>query len=271
MINRLPFRCLVVCLLLGSVATAQIPGYQGLRLAVHIDIPFFPGFVGPFHNDLLGLNQKLFEDEIPSIGVNVTPEFSADYVVSREIAVGIDYKTHATACNMPASNIYYDFSNGGATRIVSHFNVYIRTHWYGIYLKRFKFDNDGAIAPVGQYDQFEIAVGKTTPVSGTMMGNNDPSLLARGYNNLLLSPITNVSLGYVRGFQTVILKRLLLNAGLGITVIPAGLPYMSAVDGSLQTQLEENTDQMNFFHSASGRLAASMMFSFRLGLGFLAF
>ncbi|HYV94519.1 MAG TPA: hypothetical protein VE978_22285 [Chitinophagales bacterium] len=231
-------------------AFAQAPGYVGKKFSLYYNPAFF---ITVYNSGGDG----------PSI--NLRHDFSADYVVSKSIALGGSVKLISLKLN---NDFYHtDYVEGHLSKAFEGV-VKLSGPVFSVYVKKFSFRKRGYIAPVGVYNKIEFCVGsysgKTDRV-GTPYDPDSYDYVNRfeylGFNNHL----TTAGFIYSFGRQSLFFDRLFVTTGgsLGL-MLPTGIERGAGIgtggDGS----------ELSYRGQASWRTFGYFMLNINLGIGFLA-
>ena len=247
--------------IITGIAYSQTPGYMGKKFSIYYDPSFF-----------VSINSNHDADDIHTFGINLRHDFSADYTITRSIAVGATAKfSNAKLRELNAG----DYS--GYTSYGFYGDVKESLTFFGVYIKNFAYRKKGSISPVGRYNKFEIGALK--------IGNKLTTIKARGedengytydiqYNDIndvsyvsTASAFTRFALIYTWGKQALYLDMLYVNTGFQIGMV---LPDIWGT--SLGDSYSKYIDSEETLHdSLGGRAAGTYFLNFTVGIGLLAF
>lgn len=244
---------IILFMLTGFCAQAQVSGYQGKRLVLNYDQFFMSAPTGPNQNG-----------ENSFISFNMHNRIGMDYVLSRSLSLGLDFHFFNTCFNFQNTSVeFFDPIYGGYNS--TDLNVdgmlgYSSVTGIGIHLKKYFVNN---IAPLGNYFEFEV-VGFFQNVSydKDKLRTQNPNLV---YNIPNLSPYSSSAIGISYGKKSIFFNRLVLDYGMQTGLVFNG--FTSAISFSnyhhdMNTYLEE---------SAKARLFSHYIFNIHLGIGVLFF
>ena len=250
------------CTAFLAPAGAQVPGYMGKRWSLHYNAEVFPAFYAPRYSpDFSNLTR---------VGMNLTHEFTTDYVMSRNTALGVSFRLNRTAVKANTVNNLNPLDPYDNDATYFYF-LDLKDYWYGFYLKHFHYRRKGSIAPVGQYSRFELAFGRCHSDTGKLMSTNVGNVPG-GYTALHIQPVPTVfSLIYTYGVQQVFYKRFYFDAGISFALTPAGLPFMafwspSESDGGIENRTGNQVRLNQFIH---GRMSSLLAMNMSFGVGIL--
>ncbi|MEL6650021.1 MAG: hypothetical protein AAFQ87_04365 [Bacteroidota bacterium] len=120
----------LLMLLAYGTLSAQIPGYQGKRWPISIDVNLSPA-----------LADWVFQPE-GQLELNWRAGIEADHVISRRLSAGANVGLFSTRQN---------FLRGSQTGFLD-----LDGQYYGLQLKHYRFLRRGNIAPLGPYQRWEV-------------------------------------------------------------------------------------------------------------------
>jgi hypothetical protein len=236
---------LYTLLLIASYATAQVPGYQGLRFSVKYDC-------GINHPAIVGRTGKM-----PMIYHNA----SIDYVVGRAWSIGVQYGFMTTNPYVN-KNVINNAQDNGYYSVYStdyNFKDYkgrYTQHIVAIMAKKF-FKRKGYLAPVGRYLTFgayyQLATNHFVQPVNVNSSNMSSQYVPKGFKTT--SQWGGISAGLGRNF--VVANRILFDLGFTVNV---ALPSPDAIGQNGEID-----------KAAYSELLLRNLFQLHLGIGVLAF
>ncbi len=169
--KRISINLIFVLFALNGIT--QNPGYMGSKWVVYGSTALSPALNKRF----LDLDSE-GNSSVSNVGINARFDISTDYTLSKIVAIGASVK-HITT-NIPYA--YYTVnlnSNISPYEVASYYgDVNLQANFASFYLKFFPFGRRGVIAPVGNYNKFELMVGMIGGKTGGWSSDiYDPSLI----------------------------------------------------------------------------------------------
>lgn len=175
----------------------QAPGLVGKKLTLGYDANFSFNVYGVGYNNAES-NALTFDDII-----STKHSFSADYVLTRGLSLGMDYS----------------YARGGIESIESYFSNNIIMNEVGVRLKNFH-SLKGGIAPIGFYNQYRLfMLNYQTELVGDPEFFGEEDLVYEGLNRTAYG----VSLAY--GHQGIVAANVLYNIGFEMGVCTSDLSF----------------------------------------------
>ncbi|MBK7038225.1 MAG: hypothetical protein IPH42_18330 [Bacteroidetes bacterium] len=163
----------VFCVINGIT---QNPGYMGSKWVVYGSTALSPAL----NKRYLELDQE-GNSTAPNIGVNVRFDISTDFTLSKIVAIGGSVK-HIT------TKIPYAYYSVDLNTDLSNFDeasyfgdVTLNANFASFYLKFYPFGRRGVIAPVGNYNKFELMVGMIGGSTGGWSSDTYDPTISRYY------------------------------------------------------------------------------------------
>jgi hypothetical protein len=218
-----------------NASKAQTPGYLGKKITVQLDLAASPAITGPTYNNSQGL---LGEGDI-LYGFNFFKGASASYALSRNTSIGLKYR------NARSRIILHDEITSGSYSKYITYNYALQANQICLSLTKFKLDK-GGLAPLGAYTNYDIGM--------LMLSSQDSAKL--------IDPIksTHMTLGIGFGKKTIITDRLFIDRCFDFSVV---------VNGGYLVNVDDISDADRAENPALYRFRRSMLFNFRLGLGYI--
>lgn len=235
-----------------SVANAQVPGYLGKRAWVTGDLYFAPALFNMNQNHMNVESENWLDIENRAKGTNLLafnyrPQVKFEYLVGRNIALGLTYSLIRTgtvkeleSTNPDINGIHYDLIKGSSL---------------GFHIKKFSFEKSASIAPIGYY--------WTYGVTATKFNTYSPAFPKQGqFSKDVINPV--ITIGF--GKQTVLFDKFIIDSGaeLGWSFMPKdakGLEYME----------EGDHEQSLSIHHAYRSMLGYYLFNLKVAVGCLAF
>lgn len=254
-------------------AIAQTPGFAGKRFSVHGGLGLTPALYNAVYNN------KDFEPttSLPGIGLNVTPAFSAEYVLSKGLSVGAGMMFNSL--NKPLD--YFEDDREGFSEYEAHGfygETKVKSKYWNIYLKFYRYQKNGSIAPIGRFHQLEFIKGSSTIENGEVVVTDYNTL----FNNLGYSdfyyfdsfymvddvtkigytyPVTDAYFKYAYGFETVLFDKIAATMSIQVSY-------------PLSELLEEyypDDAESNYVTQIRSRAYGAFGFAMNFGIGYFLF
>ena len=223
---------------------AQSPGFMGKRFAVFLEGNPTPALLSRnMNNELIA---DPFEDtnaKVNRFAFNFRPQFTFEYLYSRDYSIGLSYSMIGTGTSRPPSDRPYESSSEDTDPDV------IRGSALGLHWKIYRFDKSASIAPIGFY--------KTLSVYATKVNTYDTKhSRTKQFKDDFMYPAITFSVGR----QSMIANKVLLKTGVEM--------------GSIVTSIL-NDDTGSFtedaVHGVRRNLVGYYLFSFNVAIGFIPF
>jgi hypothetical protein len=245
-----------IFLSMAAAAFSQAPGYMGKKLSFYYTPAFFLSYQPNEYPYDYGSQGK-------KVGVNVRQDFSADYVVSKSVALGGSFKYITT--KLGKSFFYTDEE---ATYPKAFYgDVNLRGTAFSVYVKNFNFQKRGGIAPVGYYTKWELMYGRVKGKTGDRTMPDNPQegyIYVSDFEDLAFKNSESfVGMLFSFGRQSLFFDRLYLTTGGTVGFVPGGI----SVGGS-NTYYGTET---NYNESVNYRMFGYFLLNFNVGIGVLAF
>lgn len=243
---------LVGCAILISLQlSAQVPGFMGKRFTLFLEGNPTPAFFVQNQNNQLVYNFAggARTNDVNRFAFNFRPQITAEYLVSRDVSMGISYSRIAVGTTRGYLDQYQD---PGSTNYNVDQDV-VRGQAAGLHLKFYGFDRSASIAPIGFYQTFSVYVTQTNTY------DNKKSKVKQ-FKNDFIYPSATISMGR----QSMIAKGLLLKTGveLGWAFVPINFLTETQDDWTMQEYAGYNLHQS---------LAGYYLFSLNVALGYTLF
>ena len=244
------FYAIVMTFLFVQVSQAQVPGYMGKRAWVTADLNFAPAFFNMNKNH--NVVRDIFDGEARAKGtnllaINYRPQFSFEYLVGRDVALGLSYNIIRTGTVKELERTYTDPEIGGM-----YYDI-LKGNSLGVHMKKFKFDKSASIAPIGYYWTLGIAATKFNTYSSKESKQGQ-------FSKDVINPVVT----FGSGKQKVLFDKLILNSGVefGWSFLPK-----ESFDGhGTNSHLHAES-----IHHAFNSMLGYYIFNLKLSVGYLAF
>ena len=246
------FSFLILFLFLQQMASAQVPGYMGKKAWVTADFNFAPAFFNMNQNHMV-MKKGVLDTEARAKGQNVwainyRPEFNFEYLVGRDVALGLSYSLLKTgtvkeleSTNPEIDGFHHDILKGNAI---------------GFHLKKFKYSKSASIAPIGYYWKLGIAASRWNTYS------SKESTIGQ-FSKTVTNPVLTLGVGK----QKVLFDRFLLNTGMefGWSFLPKDV-----VDEIKGNEITPHAHDVSIHHAYSS-MFGYYLFNMKVSVGYLAF
>ncbi len=155
----------------------QNPGYMGSKWVVYGSTAISPAL----NNRYLDLDRE-GNSSVSNVSINARFDISTDYTLSKAVVFGGSVK-HITT-NIPYAYYTVDLNNAiSPYDVASYFgDVKLNANFASLYIKFYPFGRRGVIAPVGNYNKFELIIGMIGGKTGGWSSDFYDPELSR-YNN----------------------------------------------------------------------------------------
>jgi len=264
-----------ILMLIALSAATQSPGFAGKHFSVNGGMGITPAFYNwVYDNDLYdGIST------LPGIGMNVTPAIGAEYVLTKGLVLGGNFMFNSL------NNPMHYFEDG---RIFNDYEAHgyfgetkVKSKYFGVYLKFYKYKKKGAIAPIGRFQQLEFIKGSSTLENGDVVVTNEDSyeLYAYLWSNSnyyfesfnmvddiskvgFTDPVKQTYIKYAYGYETVLFDKIAATLSVQASY-PLNKLFLS--DESL------NEAESQFNEDVRNRAWGALGFSMNLGIGYFIF
>ncbi|MBC8047586.1 MAG: hypothetical protein H7Y00_12375 [Fimbriimonadaceae bacterium] len=282
--KRLILLCIILVLFDCTIIVGQSPGYMGKKFSIFYEPSISPTITNHFTDQ----NYEI-ETQYNAFILNFQHAFSLDYVISRNIALGLSFKKMKS--QIPGVHYTEEMPYVPGDHLYTYYagDVNLNSKFASIYFKTFKFEKFGSIAPVGSFSKYEFMVGYVEGSTGTpsgvetipeefseseyydgLTGDFYPAyFFTNKFEELNFDTKTTVfALLYTWGKQSLFLDRIYLNHSFQLGwVMVATVNYTDAiVYGMGGGDLEES-----YVRDVNNRMQGALLFNLSLGIGFLAF
>lgn len=155
-----PFAIFVIAQLSAVQLRAQNPGFEGKHLSVYgmYDASFALRTVASIYT----YGDHGVEPSVGAYGVEVTPGLGMEYTFSTSVTAGVNARFIKS--EIPFSAFY---RSENIRDLQAYCGETISSGIFmGIYLKYYRFEKKGMLAPVGRYHQFELITGTSEYQTG---------------------------------------------------------------------------------------------------------
>ena len=240
---------IVFILIFCSHAFAQAPGYVGKKFSLYYNPAIFITVYNSGGNG-------------PSI--NLRHDFSADYVVSKSVALGGSVKI----ISLKLKDVLYhtDYGNGHLDKAFIG-DIRLSGPAFSVYVKKFSFRKRGYIAPVGVFNKFEFCIGSftgTTARTGTPYNPESYDYLKRFENLGFDNHHTTAGFIYSFGRQSLFFDRLFVTTGGSL-----GLMFPTGIESGAGIGTGGDGSELNYRAQASWRTFGYFMLNINVGIGLL--
>jgi len=255
---------IVLCMI---TASAQVPGYKGRHMALHVETAISPALNGDYLSD-----DADHLSTANTVGINTRLIIAADYTVSKSVSLGfsgqylptmIPYAYYAVELPENPSEIEYAGYLG---------DVDIDAYFGSAFIKLYSFGRSGAIAPVGKYHKIEIAYGYAKASTGGYVEVNEPHDSPHGRPDIALDAFEDLNYEYAEGIlavmysygkETVYFDRLIGNINMQIGAVL--WEYLGNLKGNF------GTTEYEFQSDLIGRIGGAYFLNLTLGIGYFVF
>ncbi len=251
----------------------QNPGYMGSKWVVYGSTALSPA-----------LNKRYLEvdqegnSSVSNIGINARFDISTDYTLSKIVAIGGSVK-HITT-NIPYAYYTVDLnSNISPYDVASYFgDVKLNANFASFYLKFYPFGRRGVIAPIGNYNKFELMVGMIGGSTGGWSSDAYDSELLRYFEDgvsLILPEFEDLNyqldesvfgLIYTFGNTWAFTDKLLFDFSTQFGWIVQSSIF---AEGDLKRNIGDN--EFDYESNATDRIQGSFLMNFNFGIGYFIF
>lgn len=246
----------------------QTPGFAGKRFSINGGLGLGPAIYSWMYD--ADLNENI--STLPNIGLNVTPEIGVEYALSKGVMVGGSLKFNKL--NMPMT--YFEDTASGFGSFDFHGfygETKVKSNYWSVYFKFYKYEKKGAIAPIGRFHQLEFIKGSSTVENGEAIASTEADFnnyLSNEYNDLYYfvedvtnlgfnEPVKQMYLKYAYGYETVLFDKIAATMSLQFS---APLHDLFTNEYSPEGQFKDAIEYRGW-----GALGLSMNF----GIGYLVF
>lgn len=226
---------------------AQVPGFRGKRLMLDYHLSLNPRL------SYLGYSEDL--SELGKHQPNVAHNVGFDYIVTRNISLGVSVKKYKTQ-----TEFYF---GGGVYENLHTFNM--SAQWVTLRLKLFDFNRKGFIAPLGFYNCFEIGLGTAHLLNGKKI--NTTKVIDGSTMPVTKDPA--LGLFYSTGVQGSFWGRLLIHAAVQVGVVPAVVSINDILEETV-VHIVWSNDQY-YKMAVNNRMNNFMLMSVNVGIGLMIF
>lgn len=227
---------------------------MGKRMSVGYDFSFAPTIFNPgYHSGTEYTEGHLI--------INTRHNFNLDYLISRDVSIGVTYKRFRSGTyayfDVNYVDEYGDTSIGYSS---AGFILPFKTSCYGITLKKFRFDRKGSLAPLGMYYECQLMY---------MSIKGEPYLDSTNsyYENVFLSTEGNnfgaehmIAGLFDIGRQSLYFDHLLVNTGFEFGLSTAGL-----FNGA------DTANEAEYKRAMKSRAGGHILININLGVGWIIF
>lgn len=269
--NNMRVKFLIVFLFIGLISEAQVAGYLGKRFSVGYSNYFMLAGIGPTANSTSAIGEP---------GLNTTHCVNFEYTIKNRTNFCVSIQKSNTG--MDPGGIYvqeYDGYNNPSYNLtyaekpykpmqISSFNI-----GFG-----FKFFQSGTLAPIGKYKKLELLM-----LFNNLVYKKNGFLYYDSYSNQYAYKsigsgdynFNTIAISYTMGRSRVVFDRLVLDYGLRLGFVPAGVLAVVNADGDFFTETSSNSyntfNERDFRNHTNIRLFRYQIVNLHLGLSFLAF
>jgi len=249
-----------------SIANAQVPGYMGKHMSIHVGAALSPS-----------LNEEYIyddDDELSSVnqyGLNKRLSVAAEYTLSKVVSAGFSFQHLPT--NIPYA--YYSVElpeNPSEIRFASYFgDLDLKANFGSLFFKFYSFQNKGSIAPIGKYHKLEIAYGFAKASTGTNFDAGESLGYHDGWYYIPLQNFDDLNYQldepifvfmYSFGSETVYFNKLIGDFNVQIGFVPDGAAFGKDNSGGSQEEFDDDV---------IGRISCAYFFNVNFGIGYFVF
>jgi len=244
----------IVSLLLTLAGHAQVPGYMGKRLSVGYDFSFAPAIFGEGYHPPT-------EYHTVNLVINTRHNFNLDYLISRDVSIGVTYKRFQTGTDAIFKVNYvdpYNYSDAGRTS--ADYIIPMKTSCFGVTLKKFRFERKGSLAPLGRYFEFQLMYMSMhgEPVLDSSTNSNSNFFLDAEGNDFGTEHMIAGLFGV--GRQMLYFDHLLVNTGFECGLSTAGL-----FNGA------DSENEYEYKKAIKSRAGGHILLNIYIGVGWIIF
>lgn len=265
------YRFLILFLVPSLISVGQVPGYMGKRFSVGYSNYFMMAGIGPTANSTSAMGDP---------GLNTTHCVNFEYTIKnrtnfclsiQKSKTGMDpgdiYVQEYIGTNSYSYNLKYDVKPYKPMQI-SSFNIGLG----------FKFFQSGTLAPIGKYKTLELLM-----LFNHLEYKKNGFVYYDSYTNQYVSKqigrgdynFNTIAISYTMGRSRVFFDRLVLDYGLRLGFVPAGVLAVVNADGDFFAETSSNSyytfNERDFRNHTNMRLFRYQIVNIHLGLSFLAF
>lgn len=234
------------------------PGYLGKRFTVAYYASMFPNFKYESYN-------KDF-DEQHLFALNLRNNFEAEYVLTRNMSVGADYRFLKTGTMIDIWN-YSESDPDYYPSLDGYLNI--KSSMAGVHVTFYKWQR-GFIAPLGGYSK----LGLNYMVSNGVAGTTDVSPSSSKYVRYAYEPVKSIVFTAGFGYQNIIFNYMTFNFGVDIGINSKGwgpLIQNGFEPGNINDQYDTEEGIQDGIDAMNARLASMLLLNINVGLGFIVF
>lgn len=240
----------IASLLLVTSAYCQVPGYMGKRAYLTLDMNPTPAFFNQNANNVASFNTDgvTRASKIKFLSFNYRPQISFEYLVHRNVAIGISYsriQTGTIRAYETGPEDIDDFEHSFDDDVMKGMSL-------GLNVRVFKVSSSASIAPIGIYRNYKVEYA-------TVNTYDDKSASEEFFVNDFKYPIFTFGIGR----QTILAKKFVFRYGMEFGY--------AAVPGNFFFEAPEWTVQEESGYNVHASLFGYYVFSFKLALGPLLF
>jgi len=247
---------------------AQIAGFMGKRFSIGYSNYLMLAGVGPTANAA--------EKDAYFSGVNTTHCLNLEYTIRNRTNFCFTFETMKTGVSYTKVYNSYVYDNNNYTSYDVSYSydpkpyipMQLRTFNAGI---GFKFFKRGTLAPIGKYNKLELLLlfsnltYGSTSFALTVDGTTTHGIKGTGDYNF-----STFGVAYTTGRSRVLFNKLVIDYGLRLGLVPAGIFASDIFFGNENGNGREDFEK-TFRQQTNMRLFREQLVNFHIGLGFLAF
>ncbi len=250
---------------------AQVPGYAGKKLGISLDLGLSPALNKYMTSTFEEMEAAGYSSDLPKVGVNMIPGVNMEYVLSKSIALGVDY----TYFNK-RSTIHYFFREDNETYHTYGYagETKLSAGMPGFYFKYYPFRKKGSIAPIGKYHELAFFIGNIKVKTGDLVVNafdaqyfmyiiQDPDISVTDFEELNYDPVRTCFIKYAFGSEKIVFKNFTTDVNVQV-VLPFNY-FVNMKDDA--DHLLNYTDGYQYYRNDIQEAALNTLF-FNLNIGF---
>lgn len=242
--------CLLFTFLFFSAAvSAQVPGFMGRRLSIFLEANPTPAVFVQNSNNRVVINpggDDARADDVSRFAFNFRPQATVEYLVHRDISIGLSYSRISMGTIRGYQNDQLDTDFSVDQDVVKGQAV-------GVHVKMYQFKNSASIAPIGFYKTLSVYVTQTNTY-------DTRNSAVKQFKNEFIYPVATLGLGR----QSMIARNLILKTGVevGWAFVPTNFFQETEDDWDAQEYAGYNVHQSLFGY---------YVFSINVAIGYTLF
>ncbi|MBL3657865.1 hypothetical protein [Fulvivirga sediminis] len=229
---------------------AQVPGFMGKRASFSLNLNPTPALINQNENNVIifNIDENSRSTKQNYLAFNYRPQVSFDYLVGKNLSLGIDYKLLTTG----TTRAYEEEPEKENDYEHLHNDDVLKGSSLGLHIKYFLHKKSGSIAPIGYYQTLGLEYATLNTYDDK---DSDEKLFVNDFKHFILT--------YEAGKQNVFFNTLLISYG-----VEFGYAF---VPGNFMFEEPQWTIQEESGYNVHRSLFGYYVFSFKLGIGSLLF